>query len=309
MGSKVEGGCFLVWFAALAGVIGTLGIAEVAGAHVPGGEVRRYAVSSAGCSLRSRNPSERRECEQCVAVTSQMFHFDLSGEERCHSIHWPRHGGSGGSNPTPPSTPPPSTPPPSTPPSTGSDPRIYTDRGCRRNVPNALVDECRSCVAGDSQIFHQYEPGGTRCRDFRGRIVGGGGGGPSTPPSNPPPTAGPTCNPPHSGPVGNRCVPSCGAAGGNECGPQCRGRPLIEAYDCNQCCNTSGESTPTPPQRAPEVEAGPTCNPPHSVAVGGRCVDSCGAAGGNTCAPRGSGLCDGRATLESYDCNQCCAVP
>jgi len=29
----------------------------------------------------------------------------------------------------------------------------------------------------------------------------------------------------------------------------------------------------------------------------------------NTCAPRGSGLCDGHATLESYDCNQCCSVP
>ena len=48
------------------------------------------------------------------------------------------------------------------------------------------------------------------------------------------------------------------------------------------------------------------CDPPHSIDVGGRCVPSCGATGGNTCSTFGAGGCSGYAALESYDCEVCC---
>mgnify|MGYP006992419209 CR=1 FL=1 len=47
----------------------------------------------------------------------------------------------------------------------------------------------------------------------------------------------PTCMPPDSMLVGDRCVPSCGAAGGDSCDPAvCAGRPTLESYDCEVCC-------------------------------------------------------------------------
>jgi hypothetical protein len=48
------------------------------------------------------------------------------------------------------------------------------------------------------------------------------------------------------------------------------------------------------------------CDPPHSVEVGGRCVPSCGHAGGNMCSTGTDGACDGLASIESYDCPICC---
>jgi hypothetical protein len=51
--------------------------------------------------------------------------------------------------------------------------------------------------------------------------------------------------------------------------------------------------------------ASPTCSPPDSEPVGGRCVPSCGAAGGNSCDPV---ACSGRPTLEAYDCEVCCSL-
>jgi len=59
-----------------------------------------------------------------------------------------------------------------------------------------------------------------------------------------------------------------------------------------------------------EFAAGPTdapvCDPPHSIERDGRCVPSCGAAGGDTCGRAGSTVCEGRALLEAYDCGVCC---
>jgi len=63
------------------------------------------------------------------------------------------------------------------------------------------------------------------------------------------------------------------------------------------------------PAAEPGAASEPACDPPHSIAVGDRCVPSCGAAGGNTCTDPSSGLCDGLPSLESYDCAACCARP
>lgn len=61
---------------------------------------------------------------------------------------------------------------------------------------------------------------------------------------------------------------------------------------------------------APEpVPSGPTCNEPHEADVGGTCVPSCGAAGGNTCLPAGNHACDPYGTVTAYDCAVCCARP
>jgi hypothetical protein len=50
----------------------------------------------------------------------------------------------------------------------------------------------------------------------------------------------PTCSPPESMLVGDRCVPSCGAAGGDSCDPAvCAGRTLLESYDCATCCDST----------------------------------------------------------------------
>ena len=55
--------------------------------------------------------------------------------------------------------------------------------------------------------------------------------------------------------------------------------------------------------------SGPTCNEPHEADVGGVCVPSCGAAGGNTCLPAGNHACDPYGTVQAYDCAVCCARP
>ena len=47
----------------------------------------------------------------------------------------------------------------------------------------------------------------------------------------------------------------------------------------------------------------PTCSPPDTMLVGGRCVPSCGAAGGDSC---DATACAGRPNLESHDCRVCC---
>ncbi len=50
----------------------------------------------------------------------------------------------------------------------------------------------------------------------------------------------PTCAPPDTELVIDRCVPSCGAAGGDSCSViACAGRPHLEAYDCAVCCDTT----------------------------------------------------------------------
>lgn len=62
-----------------------------------------------------------------------------------------------------------------------------------------------------------------------------------------------------------------------------------------------------PPPTDPDADdpAG-GCEPPHSIDVGGRCVPSCGHAGGNVCSTGLDGACDGLAPIESYDCPVCC---
>ncbi|MGE0787402.1 MAG: glycoside hydrolase family 71/99-like protein [Sandaracinaceae bacterium] len=47
----------------------------------------------------------------------------------------------------------------------------------------------------------------------------------------------------------------------------------------------------------------PMCSPPDTMEVMGRCVPSCGAAGGDSCDPA---VCASRPHLESYDCAVCC---
>ena len=47
----------------------------------------------------------------------------------------------------------------------------------------------------------------------------------------------------------------------------------------------------------------PMCSPPDTMLVGGRCVPSCGAAGGDSC---DATACASRPHLESYDCTVCC---
>ena len=60
----------------------------------------------------------------------------------------------------------------------------------------------------------------------------------------------------------------------------------------------------------PIADAGaPTCDPPNFMMVGGRCLPSCGVAGGNQCVSADSTLCEGLPLLESYDCAVCCARP
>ena len=46
--------------------------------------------------------------------------------------------------------------------------------------------------------------------------------------------------------------------------------------------------------RGPTTDAaGPSCEPPHGRVIDGVCVPSCGGAGGNTCVPADSTLCEG----------------
>lgn len=47
------------------------------------------------------------------------------------------------------------------------------------------------------------------------------------------------------------------------------------------------------------------CNPPHTAWRCGRCLPSCGSAGGNACGPE----CEGSPILAAYDCTMCCALP
>ncbi len=50
----------------------------------------------------------------------------------------------------------------------------------------------------------------------------------------------PTCSPPDTMLVGDRCVPSCGAAGGDSCDPTvCAALPHLASYDCAVCCDTT----------------------------------------------------------------------
>jgi hypothetical protein len=45
------------------------------------------------------------------------------------------------------------------------------------------------------------------------------------------------CSPPHSIELAGACLPSCGAQRGRMCGEAaCAGRPLLDAYDCDVCC-------------------------------------------------------------------------
>lgn len=50
----------------------------------------------------------------------------------------------------------------------------------------------------------------------------------------------PTCSPPDTVLVIDRCVPSCGAAGGDSCDPGvCASRPHLDSYDCGVCCDAT----------------------------------------------------------------------
>ena len=53
----------------------------------------------------------------------------------------------------------------------------------------------------------------------------------------------------------------------------------------------------------PISPADPVCSPPETMLIAGRCVPSCGRAGGDACDPA---VCAGRPLLESYDCAACC---
>jgi len=150
------------------------------------------------------------------------------------------------------------------------------------NAVCADTETCSSCAVDCAC------PGGTVCA---GATCVAADDPPGDPPSDPPsdPVDEP-CDPPQTVLHGDRCVPSCGAAGGNACGAACDGLPLREAYDCGRCCNTS------------DPRETPVCDPPHSILVDGHCVPSCGTAGGNAC---GSD-CDGYEPIESWDCEVCC---
>jgi hypothetical protein len=63
------------------------------------------------------------------------------------------------------------------------------------------------------------------------------------------------------------------------------------------------------PDAGRAADAAPRCDPPDTVERDGRCVPSCGAAGGNTCVAADSTLCDCLPAIESYDCAVCCARP
>jgi len=78
--------------------------------------------------------------------------------------------------------------------------------------------------------------------------------------------------------------------------------------DCGGCCGNGtcdyGESC-----EFCEQDCGKCCDPPNTLPINGKCVPSCGGAGGNTCVPDGSTMCDGLTLLESYDCAICCTRP
>lgn len=78
----------------------------------------------------------------------------------------------------------------------------------------------------------------------------------------------------------------------------------------NRCLNNSCAKT-TDPNAGQSCSSDSQCftsecNPPHSVNQGGRCVPSCGAAGGDTSCDAGGNCCDGYSTLEAYDVGVCC---
>lgn len=66
-----------------------------------------------------------------------------------------------------------------------------------------------------------------------------------------------------------------------------------------------------PPDAAaiPPTEPPAPCDPPNTVERDGRCIPSCGGAGGNTCVAAGDARCNGWPLLESHDCAVCCAIP
>ena len=70
-----------------------------------------------------------------------------------------------------------------------------------------------------------------------------------------------------------------------------------------------GTDPATDPAAEPAPTSEPACDPPNTIAIGDRCVPSCGAAGGNTCADVGASACAGLPLFESYDCGACCARP
>jgi hypothetical protein len=68
-------------------------------------------------------------------------------------------------------------------------------------------------------------------------------------------------------------------------------------------CDPLGEH----PEEEREVfERRELCGYPDFSDVDGRCVPSCGIAGGDTCDSDSTGYCDGYGLLEAYDCRQCC---
>lgn len=92
---------------------------------------------------------------------------------------------------------------------------------------------------------------------------------------------------------------------------------LDAALDVGRDSATPGDATPTLTDATAAADASPgtvdaaplTCDPPNTVAVEGRCLPSCGGAGGNTCVAADSTLCDCLPAIESYDCARCCARP
>lgn len=108
---------------------------------------------------------------------------------------------------------------------------------------------------------------------------------------------------------------SADAAGGasGDTGPPIRDGELAiadgSAVDGSSATPVADGAPPTtPPSTPPTVPPG-GCDPVNQREVDGRCVSSCGGAGGNTCVAADSTLCHQRPLLESWDCAICCAVP
>jgi hypothetical protein len=133
-------------------------------------------------------------------------------------------------------------------------------------------------------------------------------------PADPPEDPSAACNPPDSVEIGGRCVPSCGRAGGDTCDSGatsfCDGYTLLESWDCTACCSRGAAPSDPPPEDPPAEDPPdtppPACDPPDSVEIDGRCVPSCGRAGGDTCDTDSTSFCDGYRLLESWDCTACC---
>lgn len=73
----------------------------------------------------------------------------------------------------------------------------------------------------------------------------------------------------------------------------------VDGVGLDELYITANSDVPVPANVTP-------CRPPHSIEVGGMCLPSCGAQGGNQCSDV---ACRGHMILSAYDCATCCIVP